>query len=105
MIMITLEEARAKLSQLLHQLAPGEEILITEGQQTVAKLVGQGVVSRKPRQPGSGKGKLIILEEVAEGQSVGLAAEAPHPVPGRGRGKLVILSENDEHLKDFEEYM
>lgn len=72
---ITLEEAQAKLSQLLHQLAPGEEILITEGQRPMAKLVGQGVVSRKPRQPGSGKGKLIILEE------------------------------DDEHLKDFEEYM
>ena len=75
MTTITVEEAQAKLSQLLHELAPGEEILITDGQRPLAKLVGQGVVTRKPRQPGSGKGKLIILEE------------------------------DDEHLKDFEEYM
>lgn len=75
MTTITVEEAHARLSQLLHQLAPGEEVLITDGQRPVAKLVGQGVVSRKPRRPGSARGKLVILEE------------------------------DDDHLKDFEEYM
>jgi antitoxin (DNA-binding transcriptional repressor) of toxin-antitoxin stability system len=32
-------------------------------------------------------------------------AEKPHPVPGRGKGMLTILAEDDEHLKDFAEYM
>ncbi len=36
---------------------------------------------------------------------VGLPAEKSRPVFGRGRGHLVILSEDDDHLKDFEEYM
>ncbi len=36
---------------------------------------------------------------------VGEAGEKPHPVPGRGKGMLTILSEDDEHLKDFTEYM
>ena len=27
------------------------------------------------------------------------------PIPGRGKGKLVIVSEDDDHLKDFAEYM
>ena len=27
------------------------------------------------------------------------------PVAGRGKGKLVIHSDDDEHLKDFVEYM
>jgi antitoxin (DNA-binding transcriptional repressor) of toxin-antitoxin stability system len=27
------------------------------------------------------------------------------PVAGRGKGKLVIRAEDDEHLKDFAEYM
>ncbi|MBI1913432.1 MAG: type II toxin-antitoxin system Phd/YefM family antitoxin [Planctomycetes bacterium] len=31
--------------------------------------------------------------------------EKPHPVPGRGKGMLTILSEDDDHLKDFAEYM
>jgi antitoxin (DNA-binding transcriptional repressor) of toxin-antitoxin stability system len=32
-------------------------------------------------------------------------AEKPRPVPGRGRGKIIIVSDDDEHLKDFEECM
>jgi prevent-host-death family protein len=27
------------------------------------------------------------------------------PIPGRGKGKLTIVSDDDEHLKDFAEYM
>jgi prevent-host-death family protein len=27
------------------------------------------------------------------------------PIPGRGRGMLTIVSEDDDHLKDFAEYM
>jgi hypothetical protein len=26
-------------------------------------------------------------------------------VPGRGRGKVVVVSDDDEHLRDFAEYM
>jgi len=31
--------------------------------------------------------------------------EKPHPVPGRGKGMLTVLSEDDEHLKDWAEYL
>jgi len=75
MTTITLEEAQAKLPQLIGRLAPGEEITILEGRRPVAKLVGPDAAPRKPRRPGSARGKLVILEE------------------------------DDEHLKDFEEYM
>lgn len=27
------------------------------------------------------------------------------PIAGRGKGKLIILSDDDDHLKDFAEYM
>jgi antitoxin (DNA-binding transcriptional repressor) of toxin-antitoxin stability system len=33
------------------------------------------------------------------------AGERPHPVPGRGKGMLTIISEDDDHLKDFTEYI
>lgn len=33
------------------------------------------------------------------------SSEKPHPVPGRGKGMLTIISEDDDHLKDFAEYM
>lgn len=31
--------------------------------------------------------------------------EKPHPVPGRGKGMLRILSEDDDHLKDWGDYL
>ena len=72
---VTIEEAQEKLSELIGQLAPGEEVIIMRDQQPVAKLVGQQWPVRKPRRPGSAKGKLIIL------------------------------AEDDEHLEDFKDYM
>ena len=38
---ITMEEAQAKLPDLIHNLTPGEEIVITEHNQPVAKLVSE----------------------------------------------------------------
>jgi antitoxin (DNA-binding transcriptional repressor) of toxin-antitoxin stability system len=32
-------------------------------------------------------------------------SEKPRPVLGRGKGMLIILAEDDEHLKDFAEYV
>jgi prevent-host-death family protein len=72
---VTLEEAQAKLPELIDKLVPGEEVIITRNEQPVAKLVGQQRPIRQPRRPGSAK------------------------------GKLVILAEDDEHLKDFKDYM
>ena len=56
---ISVEEAQAHLPELIDRLKPGEELEITRGNRTVAKLVS----GRKPRQFGLGKGKLTILKE------------------------------------------
>jgi prevent-host-death family protein len=72
---ITVEEAQAKLTELIGRLSPGEEIVITQNQQPVAKLVGQRPSERKPR------------------------------VPGNCKGMITLAVEDDEHLKDFEEHM
>jgi prevent-host-death family protein len=50
---MTIEEAQAKLSEVIDKLAPGEEVIITRNEQPVAKLVGQQRPIRKPRRPGS----------------------------------------------------
>jgi prevent-host-death family protein len=44
---ITVEEAQAKLKELIDQLAPGEEVIITDNQRPVAKLVGERPAERK----------------------------------------------------------
>lgn len=72
---VTIEEAQSHLRELISRLTPGEELGITENQRMLAKLVAADVPSRKPRHPGSAK------------------------------GKLTILSDDDEHLNDFTEYM
>ncbi len=54
----------------------------------------------------SGSDELVI---VRDGQPVGrlLPPALPKgvPIPGRGKGKLIIDADDDEHLKDFAEYM
>ncbi len=74
---VTVEEAQARLRDLIGNLAPGLEVVITENQQPVAKLVGE-----KPK------------------PTPGL-----RPPPGLGKGCITILSDDDEHLEDFADYM
>ena len=72
---ITLEEAQSKLGELVRTLALGDEIVITQDQEPVAKLVGQRPSERK------------------------------QPIPGNCKGMITLAVEDDEHLKDFAEYM
>jgi antitoxin (DNA-binding transcriptional repressor) of toxin-antitoxin stability system len=73
---ITVEEAQATLKKLIDQLAPGEELVITENQQPVAKLVGQ-----RQRRPS-------------------------RPAPGLGKGSILYMAPDfDQPLEEFKEYM
>jgi prevent-host-death family protein len=58
---VTVEEAQAKLKELIHQLAPGEEVVITENQQPVARLVGQRSCRPRRSAPGLGKGSILHM--------------------------------------------
>jgi prevent-host-death family protein len=74
---VTLKEAQAQLADLIAKSLAGEEIIITEDEKPVARLIADKPTTprRKPRVPGSAKGQLTIHQE------------------------------DDEHLKDFAEYM
>jgi antitoxin (DNA-binding transcriptional repressor) of toxin-antitoxin stability system len=74
---VTLEEAQARLKQLIDELAPSETIVITENQQPVARLV------REPKTP-----------------------KSPRPGPGLCRGAIVFMAPDfDAPLEDMKEYM
>jgi prevent-host-death family protein len=75
MASVTIEEAQAKLTDLIHGLTPGEEVLITENNRPVAKLVSEQAPIRH------------------------------RPQPGLAKGMITIIAEDEEHLKDFAEYM
>jgi antitoxin (DNA-binding transcriptional repressor) of toxin-antitoxin stability system len=62
MNVITIEEAQSKLPDLIHNLTPGEEVVITENNQPVAKLVATPAHRLRP-EPGRGKGMLTILAD------------------------------------------
>jgi len=57
---ITVEEAQATLRDLIHQMAPGEEVVIAEDQQPVARLVREPAKTMKPARPGPGLCKGMI---------------------------------------------
>ncbi len=60
MTTIPIREASSRLSELIDQLQPGEEIELTRDSETVARLV-RNSTQKKTRQFGLGKGKLTIL--------------------------------------------
>ena len=59
---VTVEEAEAKLGELIDQLAPGEELVITRGSEPVARLIGAAQPKGQPIF-GRGRGKLIVHSE------------------------------------------
>jgi len=58
---VTLEEAQAHLTELIEQLHPGEEIVITRDQKPVARLVAESDSVRQPRRPGTLKGTVLYM--------------------------------------------
>jgi len=75
---MTVEEAQAKLKELIHQLAPGEEVVLTENERPVAKRVSEQA-KPQPRQ---------------------------RPAPGLGKGMITFIAPDfDAPLEDMKEYM
>ena len=75
MPVVTIEEAQARLPELIEHLAADEELVITRNEKPIARLLTEDRPKRQPRRAGSAK------------------------------GMLTILSDDDEHLKDFAEYL
>ncbi len=73
--LLALEDITLSLPELVGDLSPGDEIVLTVGGRPKAKLIAEEMPARPPRRAGSAKGKLIIVKE------------------------------NDDHLADFGEYM
>ncbi len=75
MTTITIEDAQARVTELIGGLLGGEELVITQGNRVVARLVGE---RPEPRE---------------------------RPGPGLAKGIFSIVADDDEHLNDFAEYM
>ncbi len=75
---VTIDDAQAELKELIHQLAPGDEVIITENHQPVAKLMNE-----RPK-----------------------PTNAPRPRPGLCKGMITYMAPDfDVPLEDMKEYM
>jgi antitoxin (DNA-binding transcriptional repressor) of toxin-antitoxin stability system len=62
MTTVTIKEAQSALADIIHRLSPGEEVVITENDQPVARLVPTPVVPKKAhRQLGTMKGSVLYM--------------------------------------------
>jgi antitoxin (DNA-binding transcriptional repressor) of toxin-antitoxin stability system len=60
---ITLQEAQARLPDLIHRLTPGDEVVITENDEPVAKLARTDSKKHWPCKAGSAKGKIWMAPD------------------------------------------
>ncbi len=72
---LSIQEAQASLPDLIHRLSPGEEVILTDNDQPVAKLVAT------PTMP---------VRQV--------------PKLGTQRGSVLSMEHFDDPLEEFEEY-
>ena len=76
---LTLEDAQTRLTEVVRNLSPGDELTITDGARTVAKLVAT------PADPFAG---------------------VPRPAPGLLKGRITYMADDfDAPLEDLREYM
>lgn len=72
---ITLDEAQSQFRDLITHLQKGDEVAIRDGDVVVARIVGERLSTQQ------------------------------RPGPGLCKGMITIVTDDDEHLKDFAEYM
>lgn len=58
---LKVQEAQAKLSELIHSLKPGDEVVITENDQPVARLILAEQRPHIPRRPGTLRGTVKYM--------------------------------------------
>lgn len=61
MTTVPIEDAQSRLSDLIHQLIPGEEVVITENNQPVARLVS-AIGSKPQRKLGTLRGTVLYMD-------------------------------------------
>lgn len=85
MTSITLQDAQASLADLVHQLAPGTAVTITENDRPVAQLMAVPIIRQRPPRP--------------RPPVTGI------PKAGSLKGKIWMADDFDEPLEELREYM
>jgi len=102
MATITIEEARANLHDLIHRLQPGEEVVITENDRPVAKLVAATPAEpRKVPKLGTQRGSVLSMEHFDD--PLEELKDQPR-VAGTAKDRILWMADDfNESLEDFDE--
>jgi len=60
---LPLELVQSQLKELVHQLSPGDEIVLVEHDRAVAKLIYQGPEASARPKPGLGRGSILYMSD------------------------------------------
>jgi antitoxin (DNA-binding transcriptional repressor) of toxin-antitoxin stability system len=63
MVTVTIREAQAQLVDLIHRLNVGDEVVVTEDDQPVARLARTDANKQWPGKAGSAKGKIWMAPD------------------------------------------
>jgi antitoxin (DNA-binding transcriptional repressor) of toxin-antitoxin stability system len=61
MTTVSIQEAKANLAELIHMLTPEKEVVITEGDRPVARLVAAAAQQRPARRLGTLRGTVLYM--------------------------------------------
>ena len=73
--------------------------------QTITLEEAQGQLAQIIDRMPPGEEVVVTRQDKPVARLVAAPVERPRPVPGRGKGMLTVVSEDDDHLRDFAEYM
>ena len=107
---IPLEQLDHRLAEVLEEQTEHEAVRLTKGAHTVAFLLRLPEVMKDTDADfvfftEDSAGRVFVIVEAKHASRHGLEKSVNRPVFGAGRGTLTIVNDDDEHLKDFKEYM
>lgn len=107
---IALEQVDQRISDALMQQPSEEPILLTKGSEGLALVLRLPEGSQNWDVDGATwveqpQGNVSVFIEVKHRRPSCIENGATQPVFGNCQGMMTIVSEDDDHLRDFEEYM
>jgi hypothetical protein len=107
---IPLEQVDQRITEALKQQRREDPILLTKGSEALGLLLRLPEGTKDWNVDGAfwleePMGRFLVIIQAKHGQSFASEVGVGQPVFGSCKGMITIVSEDQEHLKDFEEYM
>jgi hypothetical protein len=107
---IELEQTDRQIAETLKQQDSQEPVLLTKGSNAIWLLLKLPEGTKEADVDGVFRlegpaGRVLVIIEARYGPQLPQETGLGRPVFGSCKGMLTVMSEDDEHLKDFEDYL